>query len=84
MNKPHIIAIPADPNDPDDFDVTEEALEQALAEREARRSARAGRPAGSNKEQVALRIDKDVLAKFRATGPGWQTRINEALRRAVM
>jgi len=23
-----------------------------------------------------------VLAKFRATGPGWQTRINEALRRA--
>ncbi len=44
--------------------------------------AKAGRPKGSNKEQVALRIDKDVLAKFRATGPGWQTRINEALRRA--
>lgn len=44
--------------------------------------AKAGRPKGSNKEQIALRIDKDVLAKFRATGPGWQTRINEALRRA--
>jgi uncharacterized protein (DUF4415 family) len=44
--------------------------------------AKTGRPRGSNKEQVALRIDKDVLAKFRATGPGWQTRINEALRRA--
>lgn len=43
---------------------------------------RGGRPRGSNKEQVALRIDKDVLEKFRATGPGWQTRINEALRRA--
>lgn len=84
MNKPHMIAIPADPNDPEDFDVTHEALEQALAEREERRRVRAGRPAGSNKEQVALRIDKDVLAKFRATGPGWQTRINEALRRAVM
>lgn len=41
-----------------------------------------GRPAGSNKEQVSLRIDKDVLARFRATGAGWQTRINEALRRA--
>jgi uncharacterized protein (DUF4415 family) len=44
---------------------------------------RGGRPKGSNKEQVSLRLDKDVLDKFRATGPGWQTRINEALRRAV-
>ena len=40
-----------------------------------------GRPRGSSKEQVALRIDRDVLERFRATGPGWQTRINEALRR---
>ena len=43
--------------------------------------SRGGRPAGSNKEQVSLRIDKDVLERFRAGGPGWQTRINEALRR---
>jgi len=43
--------------------------------------SRGGRPRGSNKEQVALRLDKDVLEKFRATGPGWQTRINEALRK---
>lgn len=42
-----------------------------------------GRPRGSNKEQVAIRIDKDVLERFRAGGPGWQTRINEALRRAI-
>jgi uncharacterized protein (DUF4415 family) len=42
---------------------------------------RAGRPAGSgNKEQVALRLDRDVLAAFRADGPGWQTRMNAALR----
>ena len=46
--------------------------------------AKGGRPAGSNKEQVALRIDKDVLARFRATGPGWQTRINEILRAAKL
>ena len=44
--------------------------------------SKGGRPRGSNKEQVALRLDKDVLAKFRATGPGWQTRINEVLKRA--
>ncbi len=79
-NRDFIIGLEADPNDPEDFDVSEAAIEQALAARRAR----VGRPASSNKEQVALRIDKDVLAKFRATGPGWQTRINEALRRAVM
>lgn len=42
-----------------------------------------GRPAGSNKEQVSLRIDRDVLQRFRATGPGWQSRMNEALRSAA-
>lgn len=44
--------------------------------------SKGGRPRGSNKEQVALRLDKDVLAKFRATGPGWQTRINDVLKDA--
>jgi uncharacterized protein (DUF4415 family) len=29
---------------------------------------------------VTLRLDPDVIAKFRETGPGWQARINEALR----
>jgi uncharacterized protein (DUF4415 family) len=40
-----------------------------------------GRPAGSGrKDAVSLRVDRDVLAGFRATGRGWQTRMNEALR----
>lgn len=34
------------------------------------------------KQQVTLRLDRDVLEKFRATGPGWQARINAALRAA--
>ena len=42
---------------------------------------RRGRPAGSNKERVTMRLDKDVLEKFKATGPGWQSRINEALKK---
>ncbi|MGE4431883.1 MAG: BrnA antitoxin family protein [Sphingobium sp.] len=42
-----------------------------------------GRPKGETKEQVTLRIDKDVLAKFRASGRGWQSRVNEVLRKAV-
>ncbi len=35
------------------------------------------------KRQVTLRLDPDVLAKFREGGPGWQGRINAALRAAV-
>jgi uncharacterized protein (DUF4415 family) len=43
-----------------------------------------GRPRIENpKEAVKLRIDADVLAKFRESGPGWQTRINGILRAAV-
>lgn len=33
-------------------------------------------------EEITLELDQDVIAKFRATGPGWQTRINEVLRAA--
>jgi uncharacterized protein (DUF4415 family) len=35
------------------------------------------------KELVSLRIDQDVLEHFQAGGPGWQDRINEALRKAA-
>ncbi|MGH6680142.1 MAG: BrnA antitoxin family protein [Gemmataceae bacterium] len=35
------------------------------------------------KEQVTLRIDQDVLDHFREGGPGWQERINDALRKAA-
>ena len=45
-----------------------------------------GRPKGSTtsaKSQVTLRLDNDVLERFKAGGPGWQSRINEALRKAA-
>lgn len=32
------------------------------------------------KELVSLRVDRDVVDAYRATGPGWQTRANDALR----
>jgi uncharacterized protein (DUF4415 family) len=35
------------------------------------------------REQVTLRIDKDVLEHFQEGGPGWQDRINAALRKAA-
>ena len=43
-----------------------------------------GRPKSeSPKQHVTLRIDRDVLEKFRAGGAGWQSRINKALRKAA-
>ncbi len=43
-----------------------------------------GRPVGSIKEYakqaVTVRYSPDVLAAFRATGAGWQTRMNDALK----
>lgn len=45
---------------------------------------RRGRPKGSGtKELVSLRLDKQALAAFRATGPGWQVRINATVARAA-
>ena len=42
---------------------------------------RRGRPPGtSTKTQTTVRISNDVLRYFRATGPGWQTRIDDALK----
>lgn len=43
---------------------------------------RRGRPAKDvKKEVVSLRLDPDVIAAFRATGAGWQSRINQLLRK---
>ncbi len=46
---------------------------------------RAGRPplGAASKRQVTLRLDPDVIERFREGGPGWQGRMNEALRKAA-
>ena len=46
---------------------------------------RMGRPPlrETAKRQVTLRLDHDVVETFRASGAGWQSRINEALRKAA-
>ncbi len=59
-----------------------EALPPALLALFPNTKPRGGRPAGSDKLQISIRLDKDVVEKFKASGPGWQTRINAALRRA--
>jgi uncharacterized protein (DUF4415 family) len=45
---------------------------------------RRGRPkSDAPKQATSLRLDPDVLDHYRATGPGWQSRINQALRKAA-
>jgi uncharacterized protein (DUF4415 family) len=49
---------------------------------EGNKLIRPGRPRkAAPKEAVSLRLDPDVLEHFRASGPGWQSRINAALRK---
>jgi len=64
-------------------ELTDEQLDEAELFEGDRFVRRVGRPKGSGtKELVTLRIDRDVLDRFRAGGPGWQTRLNDALRAA--
>ena len=65
-----------DGQDEDERPLTREEM-QAGAEAYCKKR---GRPAGSDKESTTIRFDRDILAAFRASGPGWQTRMNAALR----
>ena len=70
--------------DPDEAPpLTEEFFERADVYH-GDKLVRAGRPRSANpKQALKLRIDPDVVEYFRATGPGWQTRINDTLRKAA-
>lgn len=72
--------------DPDDApELTKEFFRTADIY-EGERLLRRGRPpvGARAKQAIKLRISPDVLDFFRAGGPGWQTRINAALERAVL
>ena len=63
--------------DEDDRPLSAEEAQAVLVKMRKQR----GRPVGSgNKEQVAIRFDNEVLSAFRSAGPGWQTRMNDALK----
>ena len=49
------------------------------------RPSKRGRPPEGDapKQSIALRLDRDVLAAFKAQGPGWQSRMQETLKRAA-
>ena len=78
-----VTSLPSSWVDPDDApEWTDEMFDRAEI-RIGRQIIRRGRPPGETKTQISLRIDNDVLAAFRADGPGWQSRMNAALKKAV-
>ena len=70
--------------DPDDAPaLTKEWFESADAF-EGGKLVRRGRPlSAAPKQAVSIRLDPDVLAFYRATGTGWQARVNQTLRKAA-
>lgn len=78
-------------SDPDAPEATDEQLAQAKpfgeafpALADAIRKNVGGRPKLDNpKVAVSLRLDQEIVARFKASGPGWQTRMNDALREAA-
>ena len=70
--------------DPDDApELTKEWFESADLYRGGKLIRRGRPPSKTPKEAVSIRLSPDVLAHFRAGGPGWQTRIDSALRTVV-
>ena len=77
-NKKDIAPDWVDPDDAPDLSGAE------WTEKVSATPVRRGRPkAGVTKVSTTIRLDPDVLDAFKSAGPGWQSRINEALRKAM-
>ena len=62
---------------PEEYEELPELTEEMMSRA---RIVKGGRPFSENpRVQVTIRLPSDVLAKWRATGPGWQTRMAERL-----
>ena len=76
---------PATWTDPDDAPELTEAFFQTADRYDGATLKPRGRPrAVSTKEPVKLRLDADVVAALRASGDGWQSRINDSLRASLV
>jgi len=70
--------------DPDDApELTDDWFEKADLYHGEKLVRRGRRPSESPKKAISLRVDADVLERFKAEGPGWQGRMNAALRKAA-
>ena len=85
MKKPNPYLI-----DEDNPELTDEFFKRAVPSRlihpdcaeysEQRKRGERGAQKAPVKQAISIRVDKDVLATFKATGTGWQKRMNAALR----
>lgn len=66
--------------DPDDAPELTDAWFEKADLMHGDKRIRRGRPAGHTKASQTIRLDLDILAAFKSTGKGWQTRMNDALR----
>ncbi|HTV69004.1 MAG TPA: BrnA antitoxin family protein [Rhizobiaceae bacterium] len=72
------------PSPEEDARITAAAKADPDAQPVADLFAKRGRPKSSKtKQPVLLRLDQDVVARFKQSGDGWQTRMNDALRKAA-
>lgn len=82
----HIPYEPGDgPYDPNDAEATRAFFERADLIRNGTvvRRGKRGPQKAPTKKLVSLRLSPEVVEHFRSTGPGWQTRIDETLVRAI-
>lgn len=71
-------------HDPDDAPKLTDAWTQEADVYRGKTVLRRGRPKlAQTKRHVSLRLDQDVIDIFKADGPGWQVRVNQALRKAA-
>lgn len=76
--------------DPDTWELTEEDWARMRPVREAQPELVAeyrrtrGQQKRPTKVLVSLRLERDVVERLRASGPGWQSRANDMLRKAVL
>ena len=70
--------------DPDDAPKLTSAWFDTATAYEGDKPVRRGRPKSEDPKQlVSLRLDREVVERLREQGPGWQTRINQELRKVV-
>lgn len=70
--------------DPDAPEATDKQLASPMTFGEAMKRGRGRPPVESPKQQVSVRLDADVLTGLKAGGIGWQGRMNDMLRRALL
>ena len=70
--------------DPDDAPELTDAWVQEADQHKGGKLVKRGRPALAHpKKHINIRLDADLVDRLKSDGPGWQSRANDMLRKAV-